>query len=96
MLRIDMAKVIYVDTDKVARHVYRSNHDKKAYNNDDDSDDDDDVDDDSYSDDESIEHVFEYESFESISNNLDAFMKKHGRKFLLSPQVSMMMSIMTS
>jgi ribosomal protein L11 methylase PrmA len=82
-LRLDIAKVIYVDTDKVARHVYRSNHDKKTYNSNtnskkldkenDDKDDDDD-------DDGNIEHVFEYESFESIYENLDAFMEKHGRK----------------
>jgi hypothetical protein len=86
LLGIDLAKVIYVDSDKVARHVYRSNHDK-AYTSDNDDtknnkkngllDDDDDDDDD----DESIEHVFDYESFESIDNNLDAFMEKHGRKF---------------
>jgi hypothetical protein len=83
LLGIDLAKVIYVDSDKVARHVYCSNHDMAVYGNSDSGSSIKKKKNDLLDDDDAISHVFDYESFESIDNNLDAFMEKHAREFLL-------------
>ena len=58
-------QVIFVETDKVAMHVMRHNHDttyNKALS------------------DSGIEHHVEYPSFESVFQDIDSFMEQHGRK----------------
>lgn len=76
-----MKKAIYVDHDKVAREVYKANHDykytcqlveendsgekRKVYG---------DIEDDG------IDHVY-YERFEDIENDINSILNTHGRKF---------------
>jgi site-specific DNA-cytosine methylase len=57
-------KVVHVEHDKVATHVHRHNHDS-SYN--------------SELEDDGIEHVC-VPKFEHVEEDLDAFMKVHGRK----------------
>lgn len=64
-LGIDIAKVIHVEHDKVATHVYRWNHDH-TYNTELPDDD--------------IQHVF-VEKWEDFDRDWESFCDKHGRKF---------------
>jgi hypothetical protein len=61
-LKIQVAKVIHVEHDKVATHVYRSNHDH-YYN--------------SKLPDDGVEHVF-IEEFEELTGNVKKFWNDHG------------------
>jgi len=70
-LGIAVEKVIYVDIDKVARHVYRHNHDAMFSTKEGMYDD-------------GIEHVYEYKSFEEVESNLGTFFDRHGRKLMLN------------
>lgn len=81
-LQIAMKKIIYIDHDKVARHVYRSNHDRKYHNADAEEDD-------QIPKGTKIEHVYEYETWESLigsatggcgfdSKKIKDFVEKHG------------------
>ena len=63
-LEIAIQKIIHVEHDKVATHVYQWNHDV-TYNPD--------------LDDDGIEHVY-YSNFEEIEQDLDSFLETHGRK----------------
>jgi site-specific DNA-cytosine methylase len=63
-LGIDIAKIIHVEIDKVATHVYRHNHDAN-YNPQLEADD-------------TIEHVYEYQNWEALENNLADFVERHG------------------
>jgi len=82
-LQIAMKKIIYIDHDKVARHVYRSNHDRKYHNAD--AEEDDKI----PKERKKIDHVYEYETWESLvgsakggcsfdSKKMKVFVEKHG------------------
>jgi len=58
-------QVIHCEHDKVATHVFRTNHDP-SYNQSLPQDD--------------IEYIY-FDKFEDIESNLDAFVQAHGRKF---------------
>ena len=64
-LGIAIDKIIHVEHDKVATHVYKFNHDRE-YNPD-------------LPDDGGIEHIY-YPKWESLMGNVEAFYKDHGRK----------------
>lgn len=72
-LEIEIQKIIFVEHDKVARHVYRFNHDH-TYNS-------------SLPEDHGgINHVYEYEKWEDLDGSdefLQDFLDKHGRKSTL-------------
>jgi hypothetical protein len=61
-LQINVAKVIHVEHDKVASHVYKTNH-CHAYN--------------SKVTEDGIEHVF-IEKFEDLTDNIQMFLQEHG------------------
>jgi len=61
-LRMAMHKVIHVEHDKVANHVHHYNH-NASYNSD--------------LEDDGIEHVSDYPTFEGIEEDLNSFMVKH-------------------
>lgn len=64
-LGIDIGKVIHVEHDKIATHVYRSNHDRSYCPE--------------LPDDGGIEHVC-VSTFEELVKNVEVFLAKHGRK----------------
>jgi hypothetical protein len=64
-LGIKIRKVIHVEHDKIATHVYRHNHDR-GYNSD-------------LPDDGGIEHAF-YSTFGELEDNEQLLLDKHGRK----------------
>lgn len=61
-LKIDVAKVIYVEHDKVAKHVYRSNHDHTYNTN---------------LPDDGIKHLF-IEKFEELTDDIEKFLQENG------------------
>jgi site-specific DNA-cytosine methylase len=63
-LGIKISKVIHVEHDKIATHVYKTNHDTR-YNTELAPD--------------GIEHVY-YSSFEEVEEDLRKIIKEHGRK----------------
>jgi hypothetical protein len=76
-LGIDIAKVIHVEHDKVATHVYRWNHDP-TYNLDLPEDD--------------IEHVF-VEKWEQFEDNWRALCDEHGRKYYFNAMDSLFLKM---
>ena len=69
-LGIAVKKVISVEYDKVARGVYKYNHDcdfNRRF--------------DREIEDDGIEHVYDYVTFEEFEKDLDAVIKAHGRKY---------------
>jgi hypothetical protein len=59
-----MKKVIHIEHDKIANHVFKHRHDP-SYNKDLPED--------------GIEYVY-YETFEEFETNIDSIMEEHGRK----------------
>lgn len=72
-LGIHISKYIYVDQDKVARHVFRTNHDFTYYCNGERK----------TIRDDGINYVFKYEKFKDIYHDIDTFMEEHGRKYCI-------------
>jgi site-specific DNA-cytosine methylase len=68
-LGIAIRKIIHVEYDLVASHVYRSNHDR-AYNE-------------TLPDDGGIEHVYEYKRWEDLNEKeaMEDLLRKHGREY---------------
>jgi site-specific DNA-cytosine methylase len=64
-LGIAIEKIIHVEHDKVATHVYRCMHDS-TYN--------------ALVQDDGISHVY-YEKFEEFESNLDTILSEQGRKY---------------
>mmetsp|Transcript_10420 Transcript_10420/g.15921 ORF Transcript_10420/g.15921 Transcript_10420/m.15921 type:complete len:775 (-) Transcript_10420:120-2444(-) len=82
-LGIAIKKIIYIEHDKVARHVYRSNHDRKYYNMDAGEKDK------MKKSKKKLKHVYEYETWESLvgeakhphtfdKHKIKEFISKHG------------------
>lgn len=68
-LGIKIKKVIYVEHDKIATHVYRFNHDR-TYNKE-------------LPEDGGIQYVY-YRKFETFKEQHESILKQHGRKYRVS------------
>jgi len=80
-LCINISKIIYIDHDKVAKHVYRTNHDIDYFNAD--------VEDQGHHDPDEIKHVYDYSMWEELVGDhggneekliasVKTFLNKHG------------------